>query len=155
MADDLQALEDWLGPLLAKLTPQEQRGLARKVGQDLRRSQAKRIAAQQAPDGTAYTSRKPQQTTKAREKKGAIRKAMFTKMRTARHMKVQVTGEGVAVGFLGRTARIALVHQEGREDAVEAGGPRFRYPERRLLGFTAEERGAICDFVLAHLAPWP
>ncbi len=77
---------------------------------------------------------------------------MFAKMRTARHMKVQVTGEGVAVGFLGRTARIALVHQEGREDAVEAGGPRYRYPERRLLGFTGSERASLIDSVLAHLA---
>ena len=151
MADDLQALEDWLGPLLAKLTPQEQRSLARKVGQDLRRSQAKRIAAQQAPDGTAYSPRKPPPTTKAREKKGAIRKAMFAKMRTARHMKMQVTGEGVAVGFLGRTARIALVHQEGRADAVVPGGVRYRYLERRLLGLTELERTAIRDAVLDHL----
>ncbi len=85
------------------------------------------------------------------QKKGAIRKAMFAKMRTARHMKVQVTGEGVAVGFLGRTARIALVHQEGREDAVEAGGPRYRYAERRLLGFTQSEREQIHDRILCFL----
>lgn len=151
MADDLQALEDWLGPLLAKLTPQEQRKLARQVGQDLRRSQAKRIAAQQSPDGTAYSPRKPPPTTKAREKKGAIRKAMFAKMRTARHMKVQVTGEGVAVGFLGRTARIARVHQDGLEDSVEVGGPRYRYPQRSILGFTDEDRQKIREVVLNSL----
>jgi hypothetical protein len=39
-ADPLVALEDWVAPLIARLAPSERRALARKVGQDLRRSQA-------------------------------------------------------------------------------------------------------------------
>lgn len=150
MADDLTALEDWLSPLIAALSPQQRRGLARKVGQGLRRSQAARIAAQRAPDGSAYTPRKPQPL---RKEPGRIRGAMFAKLRLARNLKVLPDDVGVAVGFLARTGRIARVHQEGQEDKVAPDGPSIRYPARVLLGFTHEEREMLRDLVLNHLHP--
>lgn len=147
--DPLSALEDWVGPLIAKLQPAERRGLARAIGQSLRRSQAKRIAAQQAPDGSAYEPRKP---SKARSQQGQIRRTMFAKLRTARHLRLRTTEDEVAIGFLGRTARIARVHQEGLRDAVEPGGPQYLYPARELLGLTDEERELIKDQMLEYLA---
>ncbi|QNK66828.1 phage virion morphogenesis protein [Variovorax sp. PAMC26660] len=149
MADDLRALEDWATPLLSALTVPKRRALARTIGQALRREQAARIAGQRNPDGSAY---EPRKTTQARLQKGKIRRSMFEKLRAARHLKVQTDEEGVAVGFFGRTARIARVHHFGLRDLVQPGGPSYQYPARGLLGLTYAERELIKDLLLKHLA---
>lgn len=154
MADELTQLELWAAPLLAKIAPAQRRQLARSIALELRRSQQKRIAAQVAPDGTPYPARKPKIET-LREKRGAIRRkkdAMFAKLRTARWLKANVTEEGAEVGFFGRVARLARVHQEGGMDNVTPGGPEVRYPARPLLGFTAMDRDRIRDHILGYLA---
>lgn len=148
MADDFTAVESWAEPLLAALTPAKRRALARSIGQSLRRSQAARIASQMNPDGSAYEPRKP---SKGRLQKGSIRRTMFEKLRSARHLKVQVEDDGVAIGFFGRTARIARVHHLGLRDEVEPGGPEYQYPARKLLGLTDAEREQIKDLLLQHL----
>lgn len=153
MADELTQLEQWAGPLLAKLAPTQRRQLARTIAVDLRRSQQRRIAAQVAPDGTSYASRK-RQVESLREKRGTIRRrkdAMFAKLRTARWLKTNVTHEGVEVGFFGRVARLARVHQEGGMDRVAPDGPMATYPARPLLGFTATDRAMVRDRVLEYL----
>ncbi len=148
---DMGDLEAWLGALLTQIDGTAQRKLAREIGQSLRRTQARRIAAQLNPDGSAFEARKPQQQTKARQRPGRIRRDMFAKLRTTRHLKLQVTEDGVSIGFLGRTARIARVHQDGLRDEVQPGGPTVKYPERQLLGFTSEEIESIKDMLLAHI----
>lgn len=150
MADDLRALEDWATPLLSQLTAPKRRALARQIGQALRRKQAERIASQRNPDGTAY---EPRKTTNARLQKGRIRRTMFEKLRAARHLRVEAEDDGVAVGFFGRTARIARVHHEGLRDLVQPGGPSYKYPARGLLAMNDEERELVKDMLLQHLAP--
>lgn len=153
MADDLTHLELWAAPLLAKLAPAQRQQLARTIALDLRRLQQQRIAAQRAPDGTPYAARK-QRVESPREKRGAIRRrngAMFVKLRTARWLKSRITDEGAEVGFFGRVARLARVHQEGGADHVAPGGPIAHYPARPLLGFTKYARQLIQDRVLQHL----
>lgn len=150
MADDLTALESWAAPLLATLTGAQRRSLAREVGQVLRKSQQERIAAQQNPDGSDYAPRKVQQT-RARQAKGRIRRSMFTKLRTARFLKILLDDEGVSVGYTGRAAAIASVHQEGQRDAVRPGGPSVRYESRRLLGLTDADRQLIANMILKHV----
>lgn len=153
MADELTQLELWVAPLLAKLAPAQRRQLARSIALELRRSQQKRIATQMAPDGTPYAARKPK-TESLREKRGAIRRkktAMFAKLRTARWLKANVTEEGAEVGFFGRVARLARVHQEGGMDRVTPEGPMARYPARPLLGFTSPDREMIRDRVIHYL----
>ena len=146
--DDLDALEDWVAPLIAKIGAKQRRALARKVAQDLRRSQRERIKAQQNPDGTAYAPRKPQH----RAQQGAIRRrAMFSKIRTAKYLKAKGTSDVAEVGFVGRVARIARVHQEGLRARVDRDGPRYDYPERRLIGYSRADRELIQDSVLRHL----
>lgn len=148
MADDLDALEDWVAPLIAKLGAKERRALARKVAQDLRRSQRERIKAQQNPDGTQYAPRKPQH----RAQSGGIRRrAMFSKIRTAKYLKAKGSADAAEVGFVGRVAHIARVHQEGLRARVDRDGPRYDYPERRLIGYTGADRELIQDSVLRHL----
>lgn len=147
--DDLTALEEWAGALLSKLDPAERRKIAVDVARELRRSQQKRIKDQRNPDGTAYAPRKP----RLREKQGRIkRRAMFAKLRTARFLKIETNGSGLSVGFVGRVARLARVHQEGETSEVQSGGPSYTYPIRQLLGLTAADREMIRDKLLEHLA---
>lgn len=142
-ADPLLQLADWAAPLLAKLSPTEQRKLTRLIAQDLRRSQARRIAQQQNPDGSGY---EPRRANKIRERKGGI-KAMFVKMRSARHLRAQSTASEATVGISGRAARIARIHQEGLRDQVQPGGPSVIYPRRELLGLSDDDTGRVRDWV--------
>ncbi len=147
--DDLQQLDDWLAPLLAKLTPAKRRTLAREIARDLRRRQQQRIAAQQNPDGSSYVPRKPL----LRDRKGQIRRrAMFGKIRQASYLKAQATPDEASVGFSGRVARIASVHQLGLRDRVRSDGPEYNYPKRRLLGLSPEEVEGLRDQILRFLS---
>jgi phage virion morphogenesis protein len=119
MTEDLRAIEQWAGALLAKLQPGQRRILTRKIAQDLRRSQAQRITSQQAPNGAPYAARK--QRKNLRGKQGRIKRpkaAMFQKIRTQKNLKIEQDENQLSVGFFGRVARIARVHQEGLTDKV-------------------------------------
>ena len=146
---DLEQLEEWAGPLLEKLQPGERRALARRIGVAVRRSQQSRIAAQQNPDGTRFAPRKPQ---RMRDRAGEIKRgAMFKRIRQAKHLRIQVDQSGASIGFFGRVARIARVHQEGLSDRPSRNGQPVRYERRELLGFTASDRELIRDLLLVHL----
>lgn len=145
---DLRDLEEWAAPLLAKLSPNERRKLARTIGQRLRQSQRARIAAQQNPDGSPFAPRKPQN----RNRRGSVRRrAMFSKIRQARHLRVVVTAAGVEVGFSGRVAQIARIHQYGLRDRLGRDGPNVQYPQRELLGFTDADRNLVRDLLIDYL----
>ncbi|HFX2802441.1 TPA: phage virion morphogenesis protein [Pseudomonas aeruginosa] len=148
MADNLQALEDWAAPLLAKLEPGERRKLSQQIGRTLRRSQQQRIGEQRNPDGTAYAPRKAKNL---RGKAGRIKRRMFAKLRQAKHLRVQSSADGVAIGFTGRVARIARVHQYGLRDRPERGQADVQYERRELLGFTEADLEMIRDQLLEHL----
>jgi phage virion morphogenesis protein len=152
MTEDLRAIEAWAGALLARLQPGQRRILTRKVAQDLRRSQAQRIASQQAPDGASYAARK--QRKNLRGKKGRIKRqkaAMFQKIRTQKNLKIEQDENQLSVGFFGRVARIARVHQEGLTDKVAKKGPAYHYPGRPLLGFSPNDQALIRDALLGNL----
>ncbi|MCQ4302671.1 phage virion morphogenesis protein [Stutzerimonas frequens] len=148
MADNLRALEDWAGALLAKLEPGARRQLNQQIGRELRRSQQQRVAAQRNPDGSAFAPRKPRQL---RAKRGRIKRQMFTKLRQAKHLKLQGTPDAIAIGFMGRVARIARVHQYGLRDRPERGQADVQYERRELLGFTPADLELIRDQLLEHL----
>ena len=148
MTDNLHALEDWAGVLLARLEPGARRQLNQQIGRELRRSQQQRVAAQRNPDGTAYAPRKPR---KLRGKVGRIKRQMFSKLRQARHLKLRSTADAIAVSFMGRVARIARVHQYGLRDRPERGQAEVQYERRELLGFTDADLELIRDQLLQHL----
>lgn len=150
MTTRLEALEDWAAGLLGQLEPASRNRLARELGQALRRNQQQRVIAQQNPDGSKYAPRKKRDL---RGKQGRIkRKAqMFQKLRTAKFMKVQGNGNAISVGFTGRIARIARVHQEGLRDRAERGAPEVKYDQREQLGFTDADLDLIRDGLLAYL----
>ena len=147
---DLDALADFAGPLLQRIEHAGRAKLARTLAQQLRRAQQQRIQAQHNPDGTAFTPRKPH---KLREKQGRVkRKAkMFQKLRTASYLKAQGDAKSVTVGFTGRIARIARIHQYGLRDRIAPRGPMAQYEQRELLGFSSEDLEQLKDAVLAHL----
>ncbi len=151
MASNLEALETWAAVLLDRLEPGERGKLARSIGQELRRSQQKRVMAQENPDGTKFAQRKQRNL---RGKQGRIRRklAMFKKLRTASYLKVRADGNSISVGFTGRIARIARVHQYGLKDRAERGAPDVRYEQREVLGLTDTDLGLIRDSLLSHLA---
>jgi len=150
MTNRLEALEDWAAGLLGQLEPASRNKLARSVGQALRRSQQQRIIAQQNPDGSKYAPRKQRNL---RGKKGRLKRKMnmFQKLRTASFLRVQGNGNAVSVGFTGRIARIAKVHQYGLKDRAEKNAPDVQYFRRELLGFQNADLDLIRDFLLEHL----
>lgn len=149
MSDDLRAIEDWAGVLLARLGAGERRKLNQAIARDLRRNQQQRIAVQKNPGGTPYAPRKPRKDL--RGKVGRVKRKMFAKLRQARYLKLQSTADHIALGFVGRTARLARVHQYGLRDRAERGAPDVQYAQRQLLGLTDADLELIRDRLLEHL----
>lgn len=145
---DLEALTDYLGTMLSQLSDAERRKLEMNIARKLRASQKKRITSQQNPDGAAYVPRK----NRLRDKKHKIKNKMFNVIKNAKYMRMERTPQGVAVGFAGRIAFIARVHQFGLKDKVDRDGPTVKYASRELLGFTDAEIRMIETDVLNHLA---
>ncbi len=151
MADSLDQLAVWAGPLLAKLAPAARRTAMREVATLLRQRQAARIKAQQNPDGTPYEARRPRAQLQA--KAGAIRRDMFARMRRPATMRKSSTGDAAVVYIAGGAESTARVHQYGLRDRVDwrqAGSPTVRYARRKLLGFTASDVDAIADAILRY-----
>lgn len=146
----LEALEDWAAGLLGQLEPASRNKLARSLGQALRRSQQQRVISQRNPDGSKYAPRK-QRNLRGKQGRVTRKVQMFQKLRTASFLKVQGDGNAISVGFTGRIARIARVHQYGLKDRAERGAPDVQYERREVLGFTEADLDLIRDTLLAHL----
>lgn len=149
MSDELQQLEHWLAPLLARLQPAQRRQLARDIARELRADNARAMRAQQGPDGQTWEPRKRH----SRDQRGKLRQGpMFTRLRAAKHLKARASSDAAVVQFMGRAERIARVHHFGLRDRVKPGGPLYDYPARPLLGITPAMRERIEARVLEHLA---
>lgn len=145
---NLELLTEHLGTMLKQLSDSERRKLEMNIARKLRASQKKRITRQQNPDGSAYIPRK----NRLRDKQNKIKNKMFNIIKNAKYMRMERTPQGVAVGFAGRIAFIARVHQFGLNDKVDRDGPTVKYASRELLGFSAEEIQTIETDVLNHIA---
>jgi len=151
MTDSMRALDTWAASMLVKLQPPARRRLARELAIELRRTQQRRIASQQNPDGSPYTPRK-QPTLRSRKGRIKQRKgAMFRKLRQAKHLRTRASAQEASIGFAGRVARIARVHQYGQRDRVSPGGPQVRYAQRELLGLTPALHTRIRALLVDHL----
>lgn len=86
-------------------------------------------------------------------RKGTIRqKAMFRKLRNGRNLRAGATDLEAWIGFSGRAAEIARVHQEGLREKPSRKGRAVRYAERGLLGLTQAEQSRALDMLLDHVA---
>lgn len=145
---NLDQLETFLGRFVTALSPREMRGLAGKIGQSIRRTNAARIAANKQPDGSAMQARRPRE--------GKRRGKMFRQLRQARLLKVRPSADGVTVGFTGQAQQVAKVHHFGEEDTVgrtrDGRTIRARYAARLLLGIGEMDEDDIMAAVEKHLS---
>lgn len=85
-------------------------------------------------------------------RRGTIRaRAMFRKLRNARNLRSGASDLEAWIGFTGRAAEIARVHQDGGRDRPARGAKPVRYAQRGLLGLTEAERNRAVDLLLAHV----
>ncbi|MBD8469192.1 phage virion morphogenesis protein [Sphingomonas sp. CFBP 8765] len=145
---DIEALA---GALLRRVNADERSKILRAMARSLRSSQAARIARQQDPDGQPFAARKAQPAGRLRRGGTIKRKAMFRKLRNTSNLKAGSTDTEAWVGFSGRAAQIARVHQEGLEDAPAKGVKPVRYTRRLLLGGSEAERQTLLDILFAHV----
>lgn len=154
LQDNEVVFERWAGEILGRVSKEELTRLKRTLAIAIRHDQMERIKGQLNPDGTAFEPRKRRQAVgRLRSRKGKIKQGlMFRKLASARFLKYQNTPEGIAVGFFGRLARMARVHQEGLQDEVSPGGPSHKYASRGLLGFTPSTRAIITRVLIDHIS---
>lgn len=155
MADDLGELERWLGRIQNGLAPARRRAFAAKLGQALRRSNLMRISANVEPDGGAMEKRKKPKKGGGPEKVGG---RMFRRLRLAKAWKVAADADGVEIKPASSSIdRVAAVHQYGETDTVarlrDGRTLRAKYPERRLLGLSNDDRTMIVEVVGSLLDP--
>jgi phage virion morphogenesis protein len=148
---DFADIEALAGGLLRRVDAGERSKILRVMARALRSSQSARIARQQDPDGQPYAARKAQPSGRLRRGGTIRRKAMFRKLRNTSNLKAGSTDTEAWVGFSGRAARIARVHQEGLRDAPAKGAKPVRYAQRVLLGDTEADREALLDILFVHM----
>ncbi|HEX8583060.1 MAG TPA: phage virion morphogenesis protein [Allosphingosinicella sp.] len=86
-------------------------------------------------------------------RKGSIRRAaMFRRLRNGRFLRSGVTDREAWVGFSGRVAQIARIHQDGGRDRPSQGTREVRYARRQLIGLTDADRARILDSLLDHIS---
>ena len=141
---NLGELASWIQPSIDRLTPAEQRKLLRKIGQDLRRVNRERMAAQTDPDGTAWEPRKEY----GRTRRGRP-KQMMRKLRQAKRLRVEVGDSLIRIGWRGHDSYLASVHHFGLTQRLQFG--MAHYPERPLLGITEGDAAMIQESLLRHL----
>lgn len=150
MADDFAPIADLARALLHNLDAPQRRTLLRQIGRYEQTANRARIGAQQNPDGSAFAERR----AKKPSKKGAIRrKAMFRKLRMAKHLKSGATDNEAWFGFSGPAARIARIHQEGLADAPAPGQAKVRYAARVLIGLPHSDRERVMDMLFDNIQP--
>ena len=148
MTEDAFAdLDGWLKSAIAATAPAARKRLLRDIVRELRKRNQARITRQVAPDGEKWEPRK-------KNARGKVRSTakMLIGLRAARRMRIKVKADGAELGYEGRTARIAAVHQFGGLDAVSDNGPRVRYPARPLLGVSADDRAMVRSLLLNELS---
>ena len=157
MTDDLRALEQWLGRMQAGMAPARRRAAALKLGQALRRANLMRIGANVEPDGGAMEPRKASASEggRVRQKAGS---RMFRRLRLAKAWTLTVDADGVEITPASSSIdKIAATHHFGQTDRVgrlrDGRTIRAKYPERRLLGLTQDDRAAVLETAAAILDP--
>ncbi|WFF38040.1 phage virion morphogenesis protein [Moraxella nasibovis] len=145
---ELSYLPEHLERIIDGLSDGQMLKLKKTLAQKVRNNQKKRITAQQNVDGSAYTPKKPQRKRRGQR----VRKKMMNTIKQARHMKIEQSSEGFAIGYVGRMAQVAEVHQYGLTARINAKrGTSAAYPVRELLGISDEDKQIIDEAVLDYL----
>ena len=127
------ALDRWFDQFLQHLDPSQRRELMRRLAQGLRVRSKDRIKQQKEPDGNRFTPRKRDQIGNIKRKG-----TMFNKI--GQQLKTEYSANHAAVGFGGRSAYIAKVHQEGKTIRPTDRAKPTKYPIRELVGFSQADQ---------------
>ena len=147
--NDFAQLPQYANEVLQKMSAGQRAKLSNTIGRELRNSQKQRITAQQNPDGSSYTPRKK----RLRERmKGKVRNKMFSKIKALTYLKIMTNENSINIGFAGRVARMARVHQYGLRDRADKNAPMVQYPKRELLGLTQQEITKITNLLEQHIS---
>jgi phage virion morphogenesis protein len=153
--DDLSRFEEWFGQILAGLAPEQRKSAAMKLGRELRRSNLQRIGQNVEPDGNPMEPRKPRKDRRGRVQR---RGKMFKGLRRLRNWKVSADAEGLeitpATGAVDRVAAVSQFSEVALVGYLRNGTPiRARYAQRRVLGFSPEDRLLAIDVASRLLDP--
>ena len=146
---ELTAFDTRLAGLIEALSPQSRKAMASTIAKRLRKHQQQRIKRQVTPEGQPFV---PRQSQPLRDKKGRIKREMFTKLRTAKYMKAKGTDRDAVVEFTGQVQRMAKVHQYGLRDRPSVRAEEVRYPARPLLGMDAEDMKIVENELLIFIS---
>lgn len=151
----LAGFDEWFGEILDGLSPPQRRRAAMKLGQALRRSNLKRQAANEQPDGSAMEPRKPRLHQRGRLRRKAGGK-MFRRLRYAKLWAIDARPDSVEIK-LRKGDRVARVHHFGLRDRVGRGfdGRRImhEYAARQLLGFSPDDERLSLEVAAALIDP--
>lgn len=138
------ALNRWFDQYLQHLEPSQRRELMRRLAQGLRIRSKDRISQQRDPNGNRFTPRK-------RDQIGSIKRkgAMFKKI--GQQLKTEYSADKASVGFGGRMAQIAKVHQKGKTIKPSRYAKATKYPVRTLVGFSKEDQEWVKEQIQTFL----
>lgn len=130
--DAIVGLNHWLDQIALRLEPGQRRELMRRLAQGLRVRHRDRIKQQRDPDGYRFIPRKRNQI-------GRIKRQGELFQNIGKQLKTEYSPDHAAVGFGGRTAFVAKVHQEGENIKPSKYAKPTQYPIRELVGFSQED----------------
>lgn len=76
---------------------------------------------------------------------------MFRRIRTYKYLRTEYSSQGARVGFTGKAAAIARIHQFGLVDDLDEHF-HGRYPERELLGLNDDDIYWMSDQILCFIS---
>lgn len=130
--DAYAGLDHWLDQIALRLEPTQRRELMRRLAQGLRVRTRDRIKQQRDPDGNRFIPRKRNQIGN-KKRQGAL----FQNI--GKEIKTEYSAAHAAVGFGGRTATVAEVHQQGKTIKPSRYAKATNYPIRALVGFSKDD----------------
>ncbi len=134
--DAIAGLNHWLDQIALRLEPGQRRELMRRLAQGLRVRHRDRIKQQRDPDGYRFIPRKRNQI-------GRIKRQGALFQNIGKQLKTEYSSDHAAVGFGGRTAFVARVHQEGENIKPSKFDKDTQYPTRKLVGFSKDDENWI------------
>lgn len=155
--DDLSRLDEWMGQVLHGLAPPQRKRAGQQLGRDLRKSNLKRIAQNVEPDGTPMEPKKARYDRRGRLREKAGGK-MFQGLRFAKHWRIDATEDGVSVTaqspLVDRTGSVSQFGETKTIGRLRDRTPiRYRYPVRRLLGFSPEDEDRVMQIGSDMITP--
>jgi len=142
--DAYAGLDHWLDQIALRLEPTQRRELMRRLAQGLRVRNRDRIKQQRDPDGHRFIPRKRNQIGN-KKRQGDL----FQNI--GKEIKTEYSADHAAVGFGGRIAQIAEVHQEGKTIKPSRYAKATKYPIRALVGFSKDDEKWIQNEIFNFL----